>query len=69
MKRVAHKSEDSGGLTVEYSGLAMYRKRVLEKLHKTRMIEFDKKGARAHISPKGSAYVEDAIIGPSMGWN
>jgi hypothetical protein len=54
--------------SVEYSGGAMYRKRVLDKLHKARMIEFDKAGARARISPKGSAYVEEKIIATRMGW-
>ena len=53
--------------SVEYSSAGMYRKRVLEKLHKARMIEFDKAGARARISPKGSAYVEVAVIAPLMG--
>jgi hypothetical protein len=59
-----------GGLlaSIEYSDAAKYRKRVLEKMHKERMIEFDKKGARARISPKGSAYVEEQIIAPKMGW-
>jgi hypothetical protein len=54
--------------SVEYSSAAMYRKRVLEKLHESRMIEFDKAGARARISPKGSAYVEEKIIAPQMNW-
>jgi hypothetical protein len=54
--------------SVEYSSASMYRKRVLEKLHKERMIEFDKVAARARISPKGSVYVEDKIIAPKMGW-
>jgi hypothetical protein len=61
---------DEGSLlaSIEYSSAAMYRKRVLEKLHKVRMMEFDKAGGRARISPKGSAYVEEKIIAPRMGW-
>jgi hypothetical protein len=54
--------------SVEYSSGAMYRTRVLEKLHKARMVEYDNAGARARISPKGSAYVEAKIIAPRMGW-
>jgi hypothetical protein len=60
--------EQSLVASVEYSSGAMYRTRVLEKLHKARMIEYDKAGARALISPKGSAYVEENIIAPRMGW-
>jgi hypothetical protein len=60
--------ENSLFASVEYSSAPMYRKRVLDKLHKARMIEFDKAGARARISPKGSAYVEEKIIAPRMGW-
>jgi hypothetical protein len=54
--------------SIEYSSAAMYRKRVLEKLHKERMIEFDQAAARARISPKGGAYVEEKIIAPKMVW-
>lgn len=52
--------------SVEYSNASVYRAKVLVKLHKARMIEFDKAGARAHISPKGSAHVEDKIIAPRV---
>lgn len=54
--------------SVEYSSRTMYRTRVLSKLHKARRIELDKKGERARISPTGSAYVEEEIISPRMGW-
>ncbi len=53
--------------SVEYSGASSYRKRVLDKLHKERMIEFDRAAGRARISPKGSAYVEEKIIAPRVG--
>jgi hypothetical protein len=48
--------------SVEYSNATVYRKNVLEKLHKERLIEFDKKNKRAKISPKGSAHVETKIL-------
>ena len=48
--------------SVEYSNATVYRKTVLEKLHKERLIEFDKKNKRAKISPKGSAHVETEIL-------
>jgi hypothetical protein len=40
----------------------MYRSNVLVRLHKTRKIEYDKVGKRAHISPTGSEYVETLLI-------
>jgi len=48
--------------SVEYSTVSTYRKKVLDKLHKDRPIEFDKKNKRAKISPKGSAHVEIEIL-------
>ena len=53
--------------SVEYSNASVYRAKVLVKLHKARMIEFDKLATRACISPKGGAYVEEKIIAPRMG--
>ncbi len=54
--------------SVEYKSLPMYRTRVLEPLHRQRMIEFDKANAQARISPTGSNHVADKIIGPRLGW-
>lgn len=54
--------------SVEYSNASVYRTKVLTKLHKARMIEFDKTGQRARISPKGSLHVEETIIVPRMTW-
>lgn len=54
--------------SVEYSNATVYRSKVLGKLHKDRMIEHDKLGKRARISPKGSGYVEKEIVAPRMGW-
>ena len=48
--------------SVEYSSASMYRKNILAKLHKERLIEFEKKAKRAKISPKGTAYVETEIL-------
>ncbi|WP_156949063.1 hypothetical protein [Bradyrhizobium sp. WSM1417] len=48
--------------SVEYSGAAMFRTRVLDPLHKSRHIEHDSKNARARISPLGSKYVEEKIL-------
>jgi hypothetical protein len=48
--------------SVEYSNSTVYRSKILMKLHKARMIEYDKKAAQAKISPKGSAYVETDIL-------
>jgi hypothetical protein len=47
---------------VEYSTLTNYRSRVLAPLHRSRLIEYDKKTRRARISPKGSKEVEDRIL-------
>lgn len=54
--------------SIEYSNATVYRSKVLGKLHQGRMIEYDKAGKRARISPKGSGYVEVKIIAPRMGW-
>ncbi|MGY2902969.1 hypothetical protein [Bradyrhizobium sp. URHC0002] len=54
--------------SIEYSNPSVYRSKVLTPLHKARKIEFDKVGQRAHISPKGSAFVEEKIIAPRAGW-
>ncbi|MGB8278630.1 MAG: hypothetical protein WCF20_11960 [Methylovirgula sp.] len=50
--------------SVEYSGVSMFRTRVLEPLHKKRLIEFDRSNSRAHISPQGSKFVSDKILKP-----
>ena len=48
--------------SIEYSNGAKFRARILDPLHKERMIELDKGGARVKISPKGSKDVEDRIL-------
>jgi hypothetical protein len=52
--------------SVEYSNSSVYRSKVIAKLHKDRMIEYDKVGKRARISPKGSGYVEEEIVAPRL---
>jgi hypothetical protein len=47
---------------VEYSTTSMFRKRVLEPLHKARLIEFDSARGMVQISPIGSRDVEDRIL-------
>jgi hypothetical protein len=52
--------------SVEYSNSSVYKTKVLTKLHKDRLIEYDKAQKRARISPKGSAHVEKEIIAPRI---
>jgi hypothetical protein len=52
--------------SVEYSNASAYRSKVLTKLHRDRLIEYDKAQRRARISPKGSAYVEKEIVAPAV---
>jgi hypothetical protein len=54
--------------SIEYSNLSVYRSKVLGKLHKDRMIEYERDRKRVRISPKGSAHVEGQIVAPRMGW-
>jgi hypothetical protein len=48
--------------SVEYSNTTGYRSKVIMKLHKARLIEYDKANKRAKISPKGSLYVEESVL-------
>src|SRR5690349_4987958 len=47
---------------VEYSDGNMFRKNILQDLHKKRLIEFDIANRRARISPLGSNQVEKHIL-------
>jgi hypothetical protein len=47
---------------VEYSTLTMFRRNILGVLHDKRLIEYDAKQRRAHISPLGSQHVEQQIL-------
>jgi hypothetical protein len=55
-------SEDELFKSVEYKTMTRYRSDVLSRMHKARLIEYDKTGLRAKISPKGSDYVERKIL-------
>jgi hypothetical protein len=47
---------------VEYASVAMFRSRILRKLHDERLIEFNEASGQARISPKGSREVEVRIL-------
>jgi len=49
--------------SVEYSSVTMFRARVLDPLHRERLIEYDRKLRQAKISPKGSKDVEVRVLG------
>lgn len=49
-------------LWVEYSSVSMFRARILKPLHKARLIEFESRGGRAHISPSGAKDVEERLL-------
>lgn len=47
---------------VEYSNLSMFKKRVLEPLHKKRLLEHDKETDTVYLSPIGAQEVEKNIL-------
>jgi len=48
---------------VEHSNSSVYRRDVLRKLHKIKMLEYDENEQTVEISPLGIARVEDEILG------
>lgn len=46
---------------IEHSNPAVFRRDILVRLHKARMIEYDKVNRIIHISPTGARYVEDNV--------
>jgi hypothetical protein len=46
---------------VEYSNAAMFRREILTKMHKQKLIEYDKTATTVHISPLGIRHVEEKI--------
>lgn len=46
---------------IEHSNASVYRRDVLATAHKDRLIEYDGKDRRAHISPLGIGYVEGRL--------
>jgi hypothetical protein len=47
---------------VEYSNLTQYRNRVIIPLHDSRILEYDKKLRRMHLTPRGSEDVEQRML-------
>lgn len=47
---------------VEYSNPSVFRKKVLQKLHTERLIEYDTDSELVHLSPKGVAKVESELL-------
>ncbi|MDM9561320.1 hypothetical protein QUC21_19945 [Bordetella petrii] len=47
---------------VEYSSVAMFKTRVLDVLHKGRLVEFDKKSSRVCLTPLGARKVENELV-------
>ena len=47
---------------VEHSNSSVFRRDVLRKAHKEKLIEYDQKAGKVHISPKGVSYVEGSIL-------
>jgi hypothetical protein len=47
---------------VEYSSLYLYKTRILDPLHKDRMIEYDGGNGRAQISPLGIYHTESELL-------
>jgi hypothetical protein len=47
---------------VEHSNAAVFRRDVLRRTHKARLIEYNQKAKTVEISPLGVAYVEDELL-------
>ncbi len=47
---------------VEHSNATIYRRVILKKVHKERLIEYDRGNDKIHISPKGIEFVENEIL-------
>lgn len=47
---------------VEYSNPSVFRKKVLQKLHNERFIEYDGESELVHLSPKGVAKIETELL-------
>ncbi len=51
---------------VEHSNPSAYRRDVLRRAHRDRLLEYDEATQRVHLSPTGIAYVEDKL---PLEWN
>lgn len=58
-------SETSLASWIEHSNPSVYRRDVLRKAHRERLIEYDQTRGTAHISPLGIEYVEETLL-PSL---
>lgn len=56
-----HVSESDLVLWIEHSNPSVYRKDILRKLHRTKLIEYDESSRTAIISPSGIRHVEQNI--------
>ena len=52
---------------VEHSNPSVFRRDVLRKAHKSRLVEYDASSKTVVISPNGIKYVEEEIIAPHLG--
>jgi hypothetical protein len=50
----------------EHSNGAIYRRDVLRRLHRSRLVEYDEETQMVMISPKGIAQVESALLRQSI---
>jgi len=46
---------------VEHSNPSVYRRDILRRVHRERLIEYDETAGVVHISPTGTAYVEENL--------
>jgi hypothetical protein len=47
---------------VEYATLSLFRKNIINDLHKKRLVEYDQDSETIVLSPKGAAYVEESLL-------
>ena len=50
---------------VEYANSSLYRRDVLRRAHRDKLLEYDPGTTMVTISPRGIAYVEDKLLGPN----
>jgi hypothetical protein len=50
---------------VEYSNASVFRRKVLQKLHNDRLVEYDTETELVHLSPTGVAKVEAELLRPA----
>lgn len=48
--------------SIEYSNITQFKAKVLTPIHKSKLVEYDKKSETVAISPLGTAYVEQNIL-------